>query len=265
MASSSSTQRSGEHTPPLTRKKSYAMALVTPNKIDRIARLQTALNQVQEENRDLKTRLGALEARLQELESVAKLKATEVNQAISNMVTETQAQDLVSSIPHKVQTYVAAELRERRLQEDNSLKVRIGGLPTQWDASNIDYEDGLAALSEAIQPIQLDRKVVECISNKLNHDKKERIPSGHAIITFTTPEDRIRLLQQSRLLKGTSIWFAEELTPNQLKHKAQELKKMHKARQEGKWAVFRNGKAIIQEFRNPKRVAPPTDITPPIL
>ncbi|MCO5572847.1 hypothetical protein L7F22_026606 [Adiantum nelumboides] len=173
--------------PSLSKKKSYVIALATPNKADRILRLQAALTQVQEKNRDLKAHLGALEARLLELEAMVTTKTNEVNNAISNMVIEIKAQVLISSIPHKVQTCVVAKFWECPLQADNSLKIRIGGLPTQWDSSNMDYEDGLAALNEAIHPIHLDRKVVECISNKLQHDKKEHISSGHSIITLSTP------------------------------------------------------------------------------
>ncbi|KAI5083218.1 hypothetical protein GOP47_0002961 [Adiantum capillus-veneris] len=69
----------------------------------------------------------------------------------------------------------------------------------------------------------------------------------------------MRLLRQSYHLKGTKFWIAEELTANQLKRKASELKKMHEARRQGKWAVYRGGKAIIQEFRTPKPTPPQHD------
>ncbi|KAI5065309.1 hypothetical protein GOP47_0020004 [Adiantum capillus-veneris] len=66
----------------------------------------------------------------------------------------------------------------------------------------------------------------------------------------------MKLLCQSRLLKRKKLWIAAELTTNQLKSKASELKKMHEARKQGQWAVYRNAKAIIQEFRNPKPATP---------
>ncbi|KAI5076275.1 hypothetical protein GOP47_0008340 [Adiantum capillus-veneris] len=71
----------------------------------------------------------------------------------------------------------------------------------------------------------------------------------------------MQLLRQSRLLKGTKFWIAEELTTNQLKLKANELKKVHEARKQGKWAVYRDGKAIIQEFQTPKPTPP--SLNPP--
>ena len=49
-----------------------------------------------------------------------------------------------------------------------------------------------------------------------------------------------------------SYLMTEELTPSQLQRKTEEVKKMHKARAKGKWAVYRCGRTIIQEFRSPK-------------
>lgn len=262
----SSSKRNEAHTPSPTKKKSYALVLATPNKADRLTRLQVALNHVQEENRELKTRLCALEIRLSELEVMAKSKAVEVKDAIStisSMATSAQVQEVTSSLTHKVQACVTANFRERRLQEENALKIRIGGLPTEWDSRNIDFEDEVMALNEALHPAHVDRDALEAISNKRNHSKEDRIANGQAILILAKPEDRLRLLQQSRLLKGTTMWIAEELTPTQLKHKAQELKKMHAARREGKWAVLRNGRAVIQEFRTPKPATPPLSDTPP--
>ncbi|KAI5072532.1 hypothetical protein GOP47_0012638 [Adiantum capillus-veneris] len=66
----------------------------------------------------------------------------------------------------------------------------------------------------------------------------------------------MQLLRQSRLLKGTKSWISEELMTNQLKLKKNELKKMHEARKEGKWPVYQRDKAIIQEFRAPKKALP---------
>ena len=47
-------------------------------------------------------------------------------------------------------------------------------------------------------------------------------------------EDRVKLLRQSHLLKGKTIWISEELTVNQLKAKASELKNVQEARKQGK-------------------------------
>ena len=47
------------------------------------------------------------------------------------------------------------------------------------------------------------------------------------------------------------MWISNELTPIQLKNRAKELAKVKEARKEGKWAVYRGGKAIIGDFKNP--------------
>ena len=49
-----------------------------------------------------------------------------------------------------------------------------------------------------------------------------------------------------------SLSMELELTMEQLKSKGEELKKVREARASGKWAVYRGGKAIIQDFRTPK-------------
>ena len=49
-----------------------------------------------------------------------------------------------------------ANLRERRLQEKNVLKVRVGGLPTQWDSWQVDYEAGLTTFLETLHPVHID-------------------------------------------------------------------------------------------------------------
>ena len=69
----------------------------------------------------------------------------------------------------------------------------------------------------------------------------------------------MELFRQSRFLKGKQVWISEELTTNQLKNKSSKLKKMHKARKQGKWAVYRGGRAIVQEFQTPKQAIPPSN------
>ena len=65
-------------------------------------------------------------------------------------------------------------------------------------------------------------------------------------------KEKIAVMKQARALKGTKIWIADELTPLQLKSKKEELAKVHEARRQGKWAVYRFGKALIEAFKTPK-------------
>ena len=59
-------------------------------------------------------------------------------------------------------------------------------------------------------------------------------------------------MKQARALKGTTVWMADELPPLQLKSKKVELAKVHEVRKQGKWAVYRFGKALIEDFKIPK-------------
>ena len=186
MATSSFKGTTGEHTPFLSRKKSYAMALITPNKVNWLSRLQAALQQVQEENHELKARLVSLKTRLSELETVAVAKVSGVKHELSTMATATQVQEVVKTMASKVESYVSMGLRERQLQEKNAFKVCVGGLPPEWDTNDGDLKDGVTVLNEAFQPIHIDLQYVESLSNKQNHNKDERIANGQAIITFTS-------------------------------------------------------------------------------
>ncbi|KAI5054091.1 hypothetical protein GOP47_0031016 [Adiantum capillus-veneris] len=102
----------------------FSAVLAVPSKTDRIGQLQAALNMVMEENRDLKARLSTLEARFDSMIGLTTDKKKEVKEKV------TQAHTIALT---KVETCVKTELRERQLQEENALKLHIGGLPQAWD------------------------------------------------------------------------------------------------------------------------------------
>ena len=83
----------------------------------------------------------------------------------------------------------------------------------------------------------MDFTKVDFICNQTSHFDRECIPSGHAILVFKQQVDRVRLLQQSRLLKDTKISMAKELTLAQLKCKGIKLRKVAEAQAKGKWAI----------------------------
>ncbi|MCO5600272.1 hypothetical protein L7F22_054382 [Adiantum nelumboides] len=202
-------------------RPSFATALAAPNKANRIGQLQATLDRVMEENRDLKARLSALEAPFDTMVGLATDKVKEVEAKVTQAHTVTLT---------KVETCVKTEFREQHLQAENTLKVRIGGLPRAWDEYK-DFVEGISFLNETLKPINVDYDMVASFHNKSNN---KRTLSGHAILEFENKEGRLRLLQQSRLLRGTRFWIAEELTPTQLKYKGDELKKVHAARAQGK-------------------------------
>ena len=73
---------------------------------------------------------------------------------------------------------------------------------------------------------------------------------GHRL-EVVPKDDKIKVMKQTKSLQGTSVWISDELTLIQLKNRAKELAKVREARKEGKWAVYRGGKAIIRDFKNP--------------
>lgn len=225
------------------KKMSFASVLAAPSKTEVLARLQASIHSLEEENRDLKEHLATLELHVRNLTTAATNKAKDVDTKI-----EAHAQQVAIDITTKVGTCVSMELRERHFQEKNVLKVRIGGLPQAWDTHTGSFEDAITFLNECIKSIHIDPNSLEKVCNKADHKSGKRISSSHAILIFKDKESRLRLLQQSRLLKGTKLWIAEELTLFQLKHKEEQLKKVRAARAKGKWAVYRGGKAVIQEF-----------------
>lgn len=133
-----------------------------------------------------------------------------------------------------------------------ALQARIGGLPPVGFLREDTIEETIQKVNASLQSINIEPDHIESIVKGKN---------DHCTLIFKTKEDRI--LRQSHLLKGKNLWIAEELTSNQLKNKVFELKKMREARQQGKWAVLRGGKAIIQEFHTPKPAPPPPPPTSP--
>ena len=230
-------------------RPSFATMLAAPNKQDRITQLQAALEHVIKENRDLKTRLSELEARFDSIIGLATDKVKEVEAKVTQVHSATIA---------KVQTCVTTELCEHKSQEENALKIRIGGLPSPWcTPEDTLVVEAIIKLNVILQPINLKPETVSWINDTHRH-----VPPEQGVLTFKDKEERAKLLHQSHLLKGTKIWITEELTINQLKNKRTELLKMHEARKQGKWAVYRGGKAIIQEFQNPKQLPPPRSDSP---
>ncbi|MCO5576939.1 hypothetical protein L7F22_030760 [Adiantum nelumboides] len=154
-----------------------------------------------EENRDLKARLSKLEARFDSMVDLAANKVKEV---------EAKAIETHSATLAKVKTCVKVELRERQLQEENALQIRIGELPQAWDTVKNDFSERINFLNKTLKPITLNYNAIACITSR-GPDKP--IPSGHAILEFKSMEGQLKLLQQSRLLKDTKFWIADELTP----------------------------------------------------
>ncbi|MCO5603550.1 hypothetical protein L7F22_057701 [Adiantum nelumboides] len=164
----------GSKTPktPMRMRLSFASALAAPSKLNQIEQLQAALNQVMEENWDLKACVSKLEARFDSIIDFADKNVKEVE------ATTVKAHSVTLA---KVETCVKTELREQQLQEENALKVRIGNLPQAWESIKYDFSERINFLNETLKPIRFDYDMIECITSR-GLDK--HIPSGHAILEF---------------------------------------------------------------------------------
>ena len=224
--------------------KSFASVVATPNQEDRLLAMEAQIQALIEENLQLKARLRKVEEAQAVGNASIHTGVKEVQTIKTMLETQKENQEATNA---KIDKKVDAAMQEKKLQDALSLKVRIGGLPSLWpeDAS---LEDAITKLNTFLEPIKIKPETLSWLADR------GKLPEGQCILTFIDREDRVRLLQQSHLLKGKKVWIAEELTTNQLKAKASELKKVHEARKQGKWAVYRGGRAIIQEFRTPRPI-----------
>ena len=62
-----------------------------------------------------------------------------------------------------------------------------------------------------------------------------------------TAIDKARLMSMRSVLTGTKIYLDDDLTILQQEHKREGLKQAMATREQGKWAVYRDGKVIIRE------------------
>ncbi|KAI5061572.1 hypothetical protein GOP47_0024077 [Adiantum capillus-veneris] len=145
------------NTPKITARvrPSFVVVVATPSKLTQIKQLQAALDRVMEENRDLKSRLSKLEAHF---DSVVHLATDKVKQVEAKV---TQAQSATFA---KVQTCITTKFHEQRLQEENTLKVHIGGLPSPWFTAEDTLEEVTNKFNNILQPIKIKLEMVSSIS-----------------------------------------------------------------------------------------------------
>ena len=129
-------------------------------------------------------------------------------------------------------------------------QIRICGLPSGWDRENIALEmEEDYILETDVLKAQLS-KVVPFVN--LGDPSLIIVKGTQARVSYSYKAEKIAVMQQTRSLKGTKVWIADELTPLQLKNRPEELAKVGEERKNGKWSVYRGGKAVINEFRTPQ-------------
>lgn len=207
--------------------------------------LQQKFSLLQKENLELKAKLHDLENRVNHIEKETEGKTGELVKNVLDECMLSPPTQLVSTVKDiidntmdakvidKVEAHVNLEMSEQRLRDRNVLKLRLGGLPPDWDREERCFPIIKSTFSE------IDWITPTCIANS----------GEHAILTFKTKEDKIEILKQTRKLKGTKKWISEQLTLTQLRQRPAELEKVKAARKIGKWAVYREGIAIVRDFK----------------
>lgn len=173
------------------------------------------------------------------------------------LMTETSKTEMTNQVlnlnsadsPHFVKEVISI-IKEKERIEDTLNKVRIGGLPSGWDRENIapELEDDYILETDVLKA-QLS-KAVPFVD--LGDPTLIIVKGTQAKVSYYCKAEKIAVMKQTRSLQGTKVWIADELTPLQLKNRPAELAKVKEARKNGKWAVYRAGKAIISEFRTPQ-------------
>eukprot|EP00249_Psilotum_nudum_P010449 c22550_g1_i2 orf=117-1250(+) len=125
---------------------------------------------------------------------------------------------------------IILEERERQARE---VKLRIWGL----DSALLDkWKDNSKSNSKETN----DQEILQYFHIRYGIQLRgvNNIDSigQHLIIAFKSKVLRDEALMQAKRLKGSGIWFAEELTKLQLGQRKAELAKVRMAREEGKWA-----------------------------
>lgn len=147
-------------------------------------------------------------------------------------------QEITAKMDNKINTCdVYGEVQEQEKRAVNSRILHIGGILEGWHDGN--QANKLKLVTESIPQIQRDSKDL-LVLQEMTQTK----------VVLMDKLARNEVLKQSSKLRGTKIWISEELTLTQLKMKATKLAKLKEARKEGKWAVYRDGKALIRDFKS---------------
>ena len=146
---------------------------------------------------------------------------------------------------------VIAEIKERDSQDYVKKEIRIGGLPDGWQTKELEGDED--SIFESTRLETRLKKAIPLVD--IGEPSMVEVKGQQVVIRYLYLKEKIAVMKQTRALKGTKIWMADELTPLQLKSKKDELAKVHEARRQGKWAVYRYGKALIEDFKTPKTQA----------
>lgn len=213
---------------------------------------------------DMKKEIIKKDEQISELQTQMQAMKTQQQEAGEGPMTETLQTEMTNHVlkvnssnsAHFVKEVISV-IKEKERVEGIQNQVRIGGLPLGWDRENIalELEDDYVLETDVLKA-QLS-KVVPFVD--LGEPTFIIVKGTQAKVSYWDKSEKIAVMKQTRSLQGTKVWIADELTPLQLKNRPAELAKVKEARKNGKWAVYRGGKAIIGEFHTP----PPKGVNPP--
>lgn len=229
--------------PTMGKIKSFAEALATPPQPSMKptpweAHLLGLVKILQQENQEMKTLIKHLQQKVEEKPT------SSAHQEAPILL----AQEETIKIQFKQE--ILTELKENEKRACNECKVRVGGLKDGWE--NTEYLEPEETDEYLTTQAIWRRKLTKAIPFVDIGEPYIELKGKHAIMLYDSKEDKIKLMKQTKSLAGTSVWIADELTPLQLKNRKKELARVKDARNQGKWAVYRNGAAVIGEFRKPK-------------
>lgn len=222
--------------------------------------LLEAITNLQKENKELNEALTATKNKIIELEDrIAKqeTKPEETPAPLQQHEVETHNQVSNETFPINKENLVQdviSKIKEEERIEQVAKCLRVGGIQEDWHMDDVFEPEEIENDTYISETEVMRRKIARAVPFvDLGDPYLIEAKGKHVQLWYLSKEEKSKVMRQSKSLKGTKVWLADELTPLQLRDRKKELAKVAEARKHGKWAVYRGGKAIIEEFRKPKK------------
>ncbi|KAH9300033.1 hypothetical protein KI387_011616 [Taxus chinensis] len=231
------------------------------NKIlkEQVLNLQNLMERGQQELTMIKQDLGHMktggEKRTEMVNEKETIQIDEIQSAIKDMeIKENQLKDrieeaktwsqLVSGSSNEqrqvMEKHIKTQIKEEKDQQNRAINFIIKGLKDFGENERTDIlaRDFLKDELKWTGYIQQANRI-----GRRTEGGKDR----HVRVVMRKIEDKHAILKNRGLLRGTHIYLDEDLTFAQQEDRRKEWEKVRKAREAGKWAQMRNGKAQISD------------------
>lgn len=131
-----------------------------------------------------------------------------------------------------------ATLEEEARRKARAMRVRVQG----WGEKGTPLEDA-QKLCEKMNVTNVP--ILDAWRMGDGKDARGRI----LMLKFADLNKKASFLAQRKALKGLNVYLGDDLTPAQVAHRNACMPKVHEARKNGMWAVYRDGRVIITERR----------------